>query len=508
MTKKLLLFLLFTGLAAAQLITINEDLVDAQGNNLVGYLRISTPPYLLPVGATKTITGATNATPIVITATAHGFSTGHTVYITGVGGNTAANGTWRITSTGADTFSLNGSVGNGAYTSGGTAQRLLPVGPSLRRYPTSGTFNGNINTTLEPTTTAIAIPGGSAAGYTHLVTYVLNDGTIFSERWNIPDSPTTTTISAVRAPGTLNPTATVSLSQLGDPGTETRNSHIASDGTKWVRALVDVRINAQTGTSYTIVDSDRNKLLTSSNTSAVAWTLPQAGASAQFVDGWYAWFENVNTGLVTITPTTSTIDGAATLKLRKGQGFLVISDGTNYKIIGDRNDEPRSLFTSTADRTQANTASEVTIIGTGVGSLTLPANFYDVAGKSLKLHASGKYSTTGTPTLQFKLKHGSVVLGNSGAVTTASGVTDKEWTLDALITCRTTGGSGTVIVQASLLVNTSGTAVERWEMVGTAQTVDTTATQAVDITIQWGTASASNTITGTNFAKWAVETPI
>lgn len=36
-------------------------------------------------------------------------------------------------------------------------------------------------------------------------------------------------------------------------------------------------------------------------------------------------------------------------------------------------------------------------------------------------------------------------------------------------------------------------------MVNTAAvTIDTTATQVVDVTAQWGTASASNTITATN----------
>ncbi len=68
--------------------------------------------------AAKTVTGATNATPISITCTAHGYSTGDTVVITGVGGNTNANGTWEITSTGANTFTLDGSVGNGTGSDG------------------------------------------------------------------------------------------------------------------------------------------------------------------------------------------------------------------------------------------------------------------------------------------------------------------------------------------------------------------------------------------------------
>lgn len=70
----------------------------------------------------KVISGATNATPIVITTTTnHGLNTGHSVKIASVGGNTNANGNWLITKLSAITFSLNDSAGNASYTSGGTA---------------------------------------------------------------------------------------------------------------------------------------------------------------------------------------------------------------------------------------------------------------------------------------------------------------------------------------------------------------------------------------------------
>lgn len=69
---------------------------------------------------TGSVTGATNASPIVITSAAHGLNTGTRITVASVGGNTAANGTFTITRVDADTFSLDGSTGNGAYTSGGT----------------------------------------------------------------------------------------------------------------------------------------------------------------------------------------------------------------------------------------------------------------------------------------------------------------------------------------------------------------------------------------------------
>ena len=71
------------------------------------------------------ITGATNATPIVVTSTGHSFKNGDGVTISGVGGNTAANGDHFIKNITANTFELidfNGTdvAGSGAYTSGGT----------------------------------------------------------------------------------------------------------------------------------------------------------------------------------------------------------------------------------------------------------------------------------------------------------------------------------------------------------------------------------------------------
>lgn len=88
--------------------------------------RIYDGDTLLPNGTgslakfdTGVITGATNVSPISVTSTAHGLQTGNVVKITGVLGNTAANSTFTVTRTGANTFTLDGSTGNGAYTSGG-----------------------------------------------------------------------------------------------------------------------------------------------------------------------------------------------------------------------------------------------------------------------------------------------------------------------------------------------------------------------------------------------------
>jgi hypothetical protein len=89
-------------------------------------------------------------------------------------------------------------------------------------------------------------------------------------------------------------------------------------------------INAQTGTTYTVVNGDQAKLVTISNAASVAVTLPQAGAGSEFLTNWYADFQNITGPLVTITPTTSTIDGATSLALGRNQGVRIVSNGTNY----------------------------------------------------------------------------------------------------------------------------------------------------------------------------------
>ena len=73
------------------------------------------------------ITGATNATPIVITSAAHGLTTGDTVVISGVEGNLAANGVHVVTVIGANSFSLDDSVGDGDYAADSNATWYLGV---------------------------------------------------------------------------------------------------------------------------------------------------------------------------------------------------------------------------------------------------------------------------------------------------------------------------------------------------------------------------------------------
>ena len=95
-----------------------------------------------------TVTGATNAGPIVITSANHGLTTGTKVYLADVGGNTAANGVFTITPIDANSFSLNGSDGSAspAYTFGGTWVRTTSAGNPLLTKQSDTRYVLNLST--------------------------------------------------------------------------------------------------------------------------------------------------------------------------------------------------------------------------------------------------------------------------------------------------------------------------------------------------------------------------
>ena len=88
------------------------------------------------------VSAATNASPIVVTTGTHGYSNGNQVSISGVLGNLATNGVWYISNVTATTFELDGSTGDGAYTSGGFSVDLSDNAvddiPAGARVATSG----------------------------------------------------------------------------------------------------------------------------------------------------------------------------------------------------------------------------------------------------------------------------------------------------------------------------------------------------------------------------------
>lgn len=173
----------------------------------------------------------------------------------------------------------------------------------------------------------------------------------------------------------------------------------------------------------------------------------------------------------------------------------------------------------------SETLSWVTASGTAVANsttetilfpnITIPGN-YLADGRVLRLTAMGGYGTTGTPTLQFRLRWGGVsgtVMAASGAYTTGSGVGGGAsmtalWKVDLIVQVRANGASGTTMSNGLLHIFTTGTTagvelpIASGSTGGTTPataTVDLTADTALALTATWGTANAANSIQGHNY---------
>lgn len=123
---------------------------------------------------TNVITGATDdgvTGSLQITSVAHGLRTGDEVRIEGVGGNTAADGTHRVTVTGPDTFLLQGVVSNGVYV---PATGFWTALAEFTEIPGSGTGRNLTQQLADNTITA----NGRAGIYVNLGTGTAFEGDI------------------------------------------------------------------------------------------------------------------------------------------------------------------------------------------------------------------------------------------------------------------------------------------------------------------------------------------
>lgn len=213
-------------------------------------------------------------------------------------------------------------------------------------------------------------------------------------------------------------------------------------------------------------------------------------------------------------PTASTTFGSATkasVVTTNAQGIITtISESTvtpAWSSITGKNttvvayaltDQVACVFRQTATVTVASTTSETTLLGAGAGSATLAANQL-VAGSTVRVVIYGYMGGVNTNTVRFRAKIGANTVLDSGTLTMTATSANFPFRLDIPMTVRTTGAGGTAIGQfiwdaVSGTIAGTSTAYN----ISATGTVDTTASNAVNVTIQWGTSSASNTITVTN----------
>ncbi len=147
---------------------------------------------VLPIGNGVAVTAASNTSPITITsASAHGLGTGQFVVVNGVVGNTAANGIFQITVLNATQFSLDGSVGNAAYVSGGNWTRVVTPNPTSKSVNEKTGGQGRIHFSIvaDPTDPDIVYIGGDRQEHPSSIGDNSFNGAIFRGNASITRNP-------------------------------------------------------------------------------------------------------------------------------------------------------------------------------------------------------------------------------------------------------------------------------------------------------------------------------
>lgn len=242
--------------------------------------------------------------------------------------------------------------------------------------------------------------------------------------------------------------------------------------------------------------------------SANYWDIYSAGGAQSSHEGLFKFGDNV--APTALVHTTGSTTARASMRIEAGTAPTspnsgdIWHDSTRQCLMVSCASLTQGItkigFAQTANANINTSAVETTLIGTGIGTKTLPANFLTV-GKTIKVRMWGFYGTKASPVGAFtiRFKYGSTTLVTLSPTLTVS-LTNQAFNLEFELTCRTTGATGTVFAQGEGDFFTSATAAGIVTGVTTATTtINTTASNAIDVTAQWATSNASNTITSTNY---------
>ena len=152
----------------------------------------------------------------------------------------------------------------------------------------------------------------------------------------------TTTVQATAVAGTTTltlPAATDTL--VGKATTDTLTNKTLTSPTLNTPTINDARqnltLNAQTGTTYTLVLTDNGRLVTLSNAAAITLTVP-TNASVAFATGAVINIQQIGAGQVTVagdTGVTVTSTPGAKLRAQYSAASLIKTGTDSWTLIGD-----------------------------------------------------------------------------------------------------------------------------------------------------------------------------
>lgn len=223
-----------------------------------------------------------------------------------------------ITANSGDTFTI-------VRGRAGTTQITHASGATVRHVLTSNDLD-YFNTAIQPSTL-------TAKGDTYVATA---SGVVTRLAVGTNDQVLTADSTQAKGVKWATPVNEVA-SQTGNSG-----KYLTTNGTttSWAAAVstLDVTFNAQTGTTYTLVSGDVNKLVTLSNASAITVTVP----NGVFTTGQQINLQALGAGQVsivsdgtTVLTSTGATSTAPKLRAQYSAATIICTSSNNFTVIGD-----------------------------------------------------------------------------------------------------------------------------------------------------------------------------
>ena len=213
--------------------------------------------------------------------------------------------------------------------------------------------------------------------------------------------------------------------------------------------------------------------------------------------GVFLLFTNGSNNLIKLNPSTNdiTFNNAYTFPTADGSNMNVLmTDGSGNLSFGVPS---AGLYAQTVQSsTITNTTTETSVVGTGVGSLTIPANTF-VVGDSYHAKIGGVISAQNGDDITINIKAGSTTLATTGALDLEA-TTSMAWECELDFTVAAIGASGSMCTNGNFAYNRNTGTLEGY-VFQDVQAFDTTIDNTLDITVTWAQAKTQDQIYSANF---------
>ncbi len=169
----------------------------------------------------------------------------------------------------------------------------------------------------------------------------------------------------------------------------------------------------------------------------------------------------------------------------------------NYSALGFGN---YGLYSQTVAGAVLNTAPEQSIVGTGVGSLSVPANGFTV-GDSFHGKLGGIINATGgggRSEIIIRVKAGTTILATTG-IFDLDAATNQGWELELDFTIQSIGATGSIATNGDFVYTKDNNRTVFGYIFQDVQPIDTTVSNTLDITVEWNVINGGDDIYSQNF---------